>query len=141
MKKIMLIVIAVLLVTPLVTSCSLFAPSVDEAKADFCADLGELGEAVVNVRQINEGSTVQELQDANKAVQDAWDNLKSSAQTMKSVKINGIQQSVGTLGKTVGDISDDATLTEAQLSIKQDILATVEEVLETMQTTCTYPQE
>ena len=48
----MVIGVVVLLLAPMVTTCSLFAPSVDEAKADFCAKLGAYGRAVVGLRAI-----------------------------------------------------------------------------------------
>jgi hypothetical protein len=139
MKKVILLIVVVLLVAPLVTSCSLLQPSVDEARADFCADLGEFGTAVVNMRQIDAGSTVEELEAADKAVQDAWGSLKSSAKTLKGVKIDGVQQSFDGLEQTVGAISDEATLEEAVLSVKEAALATVAQVLEISQATCTYP--
>jgi hypothetical protein len=84
-------------------------PSVDQAKANFCQDLGEFGTAVVNLRQIDSSSTKQELQDAANAAQKAWGDLKSSAGTLQNVQVDGVESAINDLQKSVDDIPDDAT--------------------------------
>ena len=79
MKNILYLSLAIVLLLSL-AGCG--QPSVDQAKANFCQDLGEFGTAVVNLRQIDPTSTKQELQDATNGVQKAWGDLKSSASKM-----------------------------------------------------------
>ena len=75
MKKTILATVMMLLVVML-AAC---APSIDRAKADYCQALGEFAKAVVELRQIDQNSTVDELKDAQQAVSRAWDNLTGSA--------------------------------------------------------------
>lgn len=116
-------------------------PSVDQAKANFCQDLGEFGTAVVNLRQINPTSTKQELQDATNAVQNAWGDLKNSAGTLQNVQVDGVEAAVNDLQKSVDDIPDDATLAEGLVAVQKAALATAAEVVKTTNTVCSYPQE
>ena len=141
MKKAILLVVLALLVLPMVTSCDLFAPSVDEAKADYCAKLGEFGKAVVNLRQIDENSTVQDLQDAQKAAQDSLADLVDASAKLQAAKIDGVQDAFGELQNTISDIPDDATLAEAPGLVKQAALDTLAQILEATSTECTYPQQ
>ena len=116
-------------------------PSVDQAKANFCQDLGEFGTAVVNLRQIDSSSTKQELQDAANAAQKAWGDLKSSAGTLQNVQVDGVEAAVNDLQKSVDDIPDDATLEQSLVAVREAALATMTEVVKTTNTVCSYPQE
>jgi hypothetical protein len=116
-------------------------PSVDQAKANFCEDLGEFGTAVANLHQIDASSTKQELQDATNAAQKAWGDLKSSAGTLKDVQVDGVESAVNDLQKSVDDIPDDATLAQGLVAVQGASLATMAEVVKTTNTICSYPQE
>ena len=116
-------------------------PSVDQAKANFCQDLGEFGTAVVNLRQIDGSSTKQELQDAVSAAQKAWDDLKNSAATLQNVQVDGVEAAMNDLQRSVDDIPDDATLEQGLVAVRGAALATAAEVVKTTNTICSYPQE
>ena len=68
MKKVFLLSVIIGLAL-LVAACQ---PTVDEAKANFCEDLGEFGVAVAQFRQINETSTKDDLQNAQSEVAKTW---------------------------------------------------------------------
>ena len=138
MKNILYLSLAIVLLLSL-AGCG--QPSVDQAKANFCQDLGEFGTAVVNLRQIDASSTKQELQDATNGVQKAWGDLKNSASTLQNVQVSGMESAVNDLQKSVDDIPDDATLEQGLVAVQQAALATVGEVLKTSNTVCSYPQE
>ena len=138
MKNILYLSLTVVLLLSL-AGCG--QPSVDQAKANFCQDLGEFGTAVVGLRQINPTSTKQELQDATNAVQNAWGDLKSSAETLQNVQVDGVEAAVNDLQKSVDDIPDDATLADGLVAVQQAALATAAEVVRTTNTVCSYPQE
>jgi hypothetical protein len=116
-------------------------PSVDQAKANFCQDLGEFGTAVVNLRQIDSSSTKQELQDAANAAQQAWGDLKSSAGTLQNVQVDGVESAINDLQKSVDDIPDDATLEQSLVAVRGAALATMAEVVKITNTVCSYAQE
>ena len=116
-------------------------PSVDQAKANFCQDLGEFATAVVDLRQIDATSTKQELQDAVSAVQNAWGDLKNSAGKLQNAQVDGVESAVNDLQKSVDDIPDDAMLAEGLVAVQQASLATMAEVVKTTNTVCSYPQE
>jgi hypothetical protein len=138
MKNIIYLSLAVVLLLSL-AGCG--QPSVDQAKANFCQDLGEFATSVVNLRQIDASSTKQELQDATNSVQKAWDDLKSSAGTLQNVQVDGVESAVNDLQKSVDDIPDDATLEQGLVGVQQAALATAAEVVKTTNTVCSYPQE
>ena len=138
MKNILYLSLAVVLLLSL-AGCG--QPSVDQAKANFCQDLGEFGTAVVNLRQIDASSTKQELQDAVSDAQKAWDDLKNSAGTLQNVQVDGVEAAVNDLQKSVDDIPDDATLEQGLVAVQQAALATAAEVVKTTNTVCSYPQE
>ena len=137
MKKITLLS-AIFVLSLLVAACQ---PSVDEAKADFCSDLGEFGQALVGFRQLNPASTKDDLNKAESDVQKAWDNLQSSASTLKDVQTSSVQDAFETLKKDIGDIPDDTTLADTELMIKDDVVSTMGETLQIFSTTCTYGQD
>ena len=137
MKRVILLS-AVLVISLLLAACQ---PSVDEAKADFCEDLGEFGVAVAQFRGINENSTKDEARQALSDVEKTWSNLKSSAATLGEVKVDSIEGAYNDLEKSVNDIPDDATLADAEGMVKQNVLSTLQEVLQISTTTCTYGQE
>ena len=138
MKHILFLSLTVVLLLSL-AGCG--QPSVDQAKATFCQDLGEFGTAVVNLRQIDATSTKQELQDATDGVQKAWGDLKNSAGKLQNAQVDGVESAVNDLQKSVDDIPDDATLEQGLVAVRGAALATAAEIVELTNTTCSYPQE
>ena len=133
---------AILLSLIFVLSLLLLAcqPTVDEAKAAFCEDLGEFGVAVAQLRQVNETSTKADLQNAVSEVEKTLSNLQDSAATLGQVQISSVEDSFEDLQNGVQDIPDDTTLAAAEVMVKGGALATLEEVLQIFNTTCTYGQ-
>ena len=135
-KKVLLSTIFVL--SLLVAACQ---PSVDQAKADFCESLGEFAQAQLQFRQLNATSTKGDLNQAGSDLQRAWDDVKGSASDVAEAQLSGVEDALQTLQNDIGDIPDDATLAESEVTIKQDILNTAAETVQIMNTTCTYGQE
>jgi hypothetical protein len=114
-------------------------PSVDQAKANFCQDLGEFGTAVAGLRQLDGASTKQDLQDATNSVQKAWGDLQKSAGTLKDVQVDGVQDAVNDMQQSVNDIPDDATLEAGLADVRGAVVNTLAEVHQIASTTCSYP--
>jgi hypothetical protein len=102
-------------------------PSVDQAKANFCQDLGEFGTAVAGLRQLDGASTKQDLQDATNSVQKAWGDLQKSAGTLKDVQVDGVQDAVNDMQQSVNDIPDDATLEAGLADVRGAVVNTLAE--------------
>lgn len=137
MKKIMFFA-TIFILSLLLVACQ---PSVDQAKADFCADLGEFAQAQVSLRSTNATSTKDELNQALSNLEQSWNNLLDSATTLGEVQVDGIQESFENLKNDISNIPDDATLAEAELTVKQDLLNMVAETQQIVTTTCTYGQD
>ena len=138
MKNILFLSLTVVLLLSL-AGCG--QPSVDQAKADFCQDLGEFGTAAASLRQLDGSSTKQDLQDATNAVDKAWGELKSSAGTLQNVQVDGVESAVNDLQKSVNDIPDDATLDQGLAGVRGAAVNTLAETLQIATTTCTYPPQ
>jgi hypothetical protein len=137
MKKIILLGV-ILVVSLLVAACQ---PAVDEQKADFCSNLGAFAQAQVQFRALNETSTKGDVEEAASDLERAWDNLKNSAGDLAETQMSAIEDALQNLRRDIDNIANDATLAEAEVSIKQDILNTMAETVQIMTTTCTYGQE
>ncbi len=137
MKKIILTGILMFLLSILV-AC---APSIDTAKANYCQDLGDFGKAVVNLRQIDDTSTVDELKAAEKEVAKTWDDLAKSVGNLNDSQFKELEQAFKELDKTVNSVPDDATLAEVQAGIRLATLETMAQYADIAATTCVYGQE
>jgi hypothetical protein len=132
----------ILLTTIFVLSLVLAAcqPSVDQAKANFCENVGEFAQASVQFRALNATSTKDEASDAVSDLERAWNNLQESAADLTEAQVDGVEDALGDLKNSIQDIPDDATLAESELSVKQASLETMAETLQIFVTTCTYGQ-
>jgi translation initiation factor 2B subunit (eIF-2B alpha/beta/delta family) len=117
------------------------APSLSRAEENYCADLAAYGQAVASLRSIDQNSTVEELQDALKAVQASWEDLRQSSQSLRQAKLDVVESSFNDLGNTITGVSDKATLAEARVEIYRSALEGVAQVLEAQKTICTYQIE
>ena len=137
MKKARFLV-GVLLITLILSAC---APTLDEAKADFCSDLGTFGQAVIDLNNLGVSATVDQLNDAKDAAADAWGDLKSSAETLADVQVDEMEDSYDAVQNDVSQaISGDTTLAEAggvYAGGLADLLADVSQISITV---CQYGQ-
>lgn len=137
MKKLILIPILTVLLL-LLAACQ---PSIDQAKANYCESLGNFAEAIANVRQIDENSTVDELKQAQQAVGEAWSALANSAGNLADAQFNEMEQAYRELERTVNDIPDDATVAEALEAVRLASLNTLAQYADIASTTCVYGQQ
>lgn len=139
MKKTVLIsVVAVLLLMPLMTACGM---SVDQAKAQFCKDLGAYGTAVANLRALDANATVGQLKEAQREVDNAWAALDRSAQALGRTQMEETRKAFSELQKAVNDIPDDATLESAVSTVDAARMNAMAAAWDTLVTACSYPQQ
>lgn len=111
-------------------------PSVSEATADFCADVNEYARALLNLRVIDESSTVEDLQAASAAVSDSLEALQSSAAELSDARIAALEESQDALQATIQSIPSEATLAEAGAELRLATLNALADTVEVMTSTC-----
>ena len=98
-------------------------PSTPEAESEVCASLTELKTAVQSAGAITATSTVEEAQEANEAVDDAWDDVASAAADLQDARIDDLEAAYNDLADTLSSIDDDATLAAAAADISTQVAA------------------
>jgi hypothetical protein len=116
-------------------------PSISQAQSNYCADLAAYGKAVVDLRAIDQNSTVEELKDAQKAIQTSWEKLRNSGQALRQARLDVVEDSFNELEQTINRVSDNATLAEASAEIYRTALAGAAQTLEAQRLVCTYQIE
>jgi hypothetical protein len=113
-------------------------PSVSEATADVCADLGAYGRALADLRTIDENSTVTELQETYGAAQESREALQASASALQEAQRTELEATFEALGESVTGIPDDATLAQAQAGLRLATLEALASVVDISTTTCQF---
>jgi hypothetical protein len=117
-------------------------PSVSEATSDFCADASAYARSLLDLRAVDENSTVADLQTAWATVEDSREALQASAAGLQEARLAELEATHDELQATVNSIPNDATLAEAQAALRLGTLNAVAAVVDTLTTTCeiTIPQ-
>ena len=140
MKRTLLVGTLLLVAAVVMAACG--GPSIDQAKADYCQKLGEFGQAVATLRQIDESSTVDELKSAQEEIGRAWDELSKASGTLRDTQFDEMEQAYKNLEKTIKDIPEgEATLGQVQQRVQAAVLATLAESVDIATTTCVYGGE
>ena len=113
-------------------------PTVSEARVDFCGNLKDYGEAVVKLRAIGQNSTVDDLKNAQVAVQESWEDLQKSSTALKEAKLDALETSYRDLESTIQNIPNGMTVAEAQTEIYLAALNTLANTLDADQVTCRF---
>lgn len=111
-------------------------PSVSEANADFCTDVNAYARALLELRTIDENSTVEELQTATGAVTDSLEAVRTSAAELSEARLAAVEASQQQLQATVTSIPNDATLAQATAQLRLATLNALADVVDVLTTTC-----
>ena len=112
-------------------------PSVSEATSDFCADMSDYTQSLLNLRTIDENSTVEDLQNAWTAVGESRQAVQESGAALSEARTAEMEATYDELQTTVSSIPNDATLAEAQAQLRLGTLNAAASAVDTMTTTCT----
>lgn len=115
-------------------------PTIDDARAAYCDALGAYGQAVLQLRDITETSTVDEYRAALSDVENAWNELQSASAALADVQSDALRQANQELAGTIDAIAGDATIGEARTTIRTATLNTLAAYNEIMTTVCDYDQ-
>jgi hypothetical protein len=124
-----------IVVTFVLVAC---APPIDKAKARFCQDLGAYGEAVIALRQVDEKTTVDELQSVVNAAVDAYGRLFRSAEDLRLSQIDALQEANRNLVKAAEGVSGQSTLGEAEETVQRAMADTMAAYVDIANDVCTY---
>jgi hypothetical protein len=113
-------------------------PSVSEATADVCADLGAYARALAGLRTIDENSTVADLQEAQGVVQQSREALQESASTLQEAQQTELETTYEVLLGSIASIPDDATLVQAQANLRLAMSDALASVVDITTTTCQF---
>jgi soluble cytochrome b562 len=112
------VVVGILIAALLLVGC---APSLSDAKQQFCDDLAAVGQAIQKARGINADSTLEEVKETRQGLEEAMANARESLGVLKEVQFAETENAFGELIDTIKDIPDEAKLKEATASIQQAV--------------------
>jgi hypothetical protein len=112
------VVLANLIVAVLLAGC---APSLSDAKQQFCDDLAAVGQAIQKARGINADSTLEEVKETRQELEEAMANVRESLGVLKEVQFDEAENAFGELIDTIQDIPDEANMKEAAETIRDAV--------------------
>jgi len=92
--------------------------STQNATIQLCNDLAELEAALQDVAEIDERSTVDELEAAQEDVQAAFQDVRSSAQDVAQARVDDLSDAYAGLQDAITGVEGEETIGEAQASIE-----------------------
>jgi len=107
---------------------------VTTSQAQLCSDIAAFDTAVTQLQSLSADSTIQQIQDAQTAVAEAWTKVKNSAAQIPEVKIDKLDESVNSLSKAIRDIDASMSFAQAKESISDELLG-VQAAREELRTT------
>jgi hypothetical protein len=117
------------------TGCS---PNIDQAKVNFCKDLGAYAKAVAAVGALGQDSTVDELKKAVKTENDAYKKLDKAANRLSAAQSAAMKKVDETFAKTYDSIKGNEKLGEAATTVSQATAAVLDKYSDIATTTCVY---
>jgi hypothetical protein len=96
---------------------------VTTSQDQLCTDLAAYEAAVTTLESMTADSTIEDIQNAEKAVDDAWATVTQSAAQIPAVKIENLDQATQNLSRAVKDIKPSMTFAEAKESIADEVQA------------------
>ena len=113
-------------------------PNVDQAKANFCKDLGAYAKAVAAVGALGPDSTVNDLNKAVKAENDAYKKLEKAANRLSAAQAAAMKKVDQTFAKTYDNIKGSEKLGDAAATIEQATAVVLDNYSDIASTTCVY---
>lgn len=114
-------VMAGLFLAVLVAGCG--GPSTEDATAQMCTDIAQLGTSLSALENLNADSTIGEIRDARDSVSASWDDVKADAATVTDARVQDLETAYNNLVQAIDDIPETATLQEARDSIQEELIA------------------
>jgi hypothetical protein len=90
------------------------------AETEFCTDLANLETAVAQLDSISASSTVDSAEQARDDVEDALNEVRSSARNLAEVRVDQLEDAYEDFDSAVDQVSGDQTLGEAASTLRGD---------------------
>jgi len=127
------------LFTPaIIVALAACTPNVDQAKATFCKDLGAYAKTVAAVGALTSDSTVDELNKAVKAENDAYKKLEKAANRLSAAQAAAMKNVDKTFAKTVDSIKGSEKLGDAAPTVAQATAVVLDNYSDIASTSCVY---
>jgi cell fate (sporulation/competence/biofilm development) regulator YlbF (YheA/YmcA/DUF963 family) len=110
-----------ILIVPLLLLAACNPVSEEEAIAQYCQDLESFQAALAAVRGLTTDDTVEEATVALEALDDAFDEVRSSAYTLGDVRVEELEEAYEDLDDAIRDIEEGQTITDAAASIQAEV--------------------
>lgn len=96
-------------------------PTQAEAEQQFCDDVGAYLAALGALRDIDKSTTVDEFDQLRENVKTTHANMVASAEELKDVRLDDLEEAEDNLRSAIDDIDDDQSLQEARGSIQDEV--------------------
>lgn len=124
MRKIIVAATVMLMLVPLVlVAASCGGTDTKEAETNLCKSLDEFETALIALGDISLDSTIDDIQNNFKKVEDAWNKVVADAEKVAEAKADDLKKAYDDLKKAINDIPGDATVTEALQSVADEAAA------------------
>jgi hypothetical protein len=95
-------------------------PTQEAAEEAFCDDAGVFLASLGALRDVDSDTSVEDFDTAREDVRVSYENLVASAQELRDVRLDDLEQANDDLRNAIDDIDDDASLQEALDSIDDE---------------------
>ena len=96
-------------------------PTEEQAQEDFCDDAGAFLAALGALRDVDSDTSVEDFEDIREDVRTTYDNMVASAEQLREVRLDDLEQANANLRSAVDDIDDEASLEDARDSIQEEV--------------------
>ena len=110
-----LVVILLILSMSVLAACN--PVSLEEAEAQFCTDLSDFRTALTAYRGLDENSTLDAVSQAEKMVTEAYADLIRSADLLRDVQTDALNEEYDVLAQTIAGLEGEATVGQATAEI------------------------
>jgi ElaB/YqjD/DUF883 family membrane-anchored ribosome-binding protein len=92
-----------------------------EAHAQYCKNLSELHRAVTTLTKTDATTSVGQLKDAQKQVQQEMADVQKSAEALKTAKVDDVQKAVTDLDRAVSGLPNDMAIGPAVTTLQPQV--------------------
>jgi hypothetical protein len=114
------------LIAPILTlalaGCGSTASTTDTSAA-LCTEMAQMQTALTTLKDTTKTTTVDAFKQASAQVKTEFDQVKTAAGTNYAAELAELNTAYNTLAQGINSIPADATLAEAQLSLKEEMAA------------------
>lgn len=103
----------ILVLLPLVLPTGCVRETLGNKRAQLCAHLTAMDDAIAALNRLGSGSTISELKQAEAEISAAFRSVKASATEVPEVDIENLETAYEDLDKTVEEIADESSIAQA----------------------------